>query len=379
MKIDCSLATAFRQFTATLALLFMVSSSAAAQNQSNPTDLDVAVTVIPPFVMQQNGSLTGFSIDLWNAIAAHMNMKTNYKSMPDAASILEAMRSKRVEVIAAPVVITAARDEEIDFSLPIMQAGMQIMVRDTGEAAASNPLKDLVGLLFSKTTILWLGIALILVLIPAHLVWLFERRRKDGILTNRSYFPGIFEAMYWAVSCLTAQAEMMPHQWVARVISVFWMFAGVVFVAFYTAQLTTALTVRQIQGSISGPEDLPGKEVATVANSVAADYLRAHNIQGREFQQVRPMLQALQSKQVDAVVFSAPVLLYYMAHEGKGLVKLVGPEFYVSPIAFGFQLDSPLRRKVNGALLKLRENGTYQQLYDKWFGSPRQNHWLRNL
>ena len=319
--------------------------------------------------MQQNGSLlTGFSIDLWNAIAARMNVKTNYETMPDAASILEAMRSKRAEVVAAPVVITAARDEEFDFSLPIMQAGMQVMVRDTGETAAPNPLEDLLNLLFSKTTVIWLGIALLLVLIPAHLVWLFERGREDGIIKNRSYIPGIFEASYWAVSCLTTQAETMPHQWLARAFSIFWMFAGVVFVAFYTAQLTTTLTVRQIQGSISGPDDLPGKRVATIANSTAADYLRTHNIQVREFPQVRPMLQALQSKNVDAVVFNSPVLLYYAAHQGKDLVKLVGPEFNLSPISFGFQLNSPLVRKVNIALLTLRENGTYQQLYDKWFG-----------
>ena len=270
MKIDHSLASVIQQFTAALALVFMVSSSsAAAQNRSNPTELNVAVVLIPPFVMQQNGSLTGFSVDLWNAIAARMNVKTNYETMSDVASIIKTMRSKRVEVIGAPVAINAARDEEFDFSLPIMQAGMQIMVRDTGETAALNPLEDLLGLLFSKTTLLWLGIALILVFIPAHLIWLSERRREDGIFTHRSYIPGIFEAIYWAISCLTAQAEAMPHQWLARAFSIFWMFAGVVFVAFYTAQLTTTLTVRQIQGSISGPEDLPGKRVATVANSVA--------------------------------------------------------------------------------------------------------------
>jgi hypothetical protein len=57
------------------------------------------------------------------------------------------------------------------------------------------------------------------------------------------------------------------------------------------------------------------------------------------------MLQALQRKQVDAVVFTSLVLLYYAAHEGKGLVKLVGPEFNVSPIAFGFQLESPCEGK----------------------------------
>jgi polar amino acid transport system substrate-binding protein len=225
-------------------------------------------------------------------------------------------------------------------------------------------------LLFSKTTVIWLGIALILVLVPAHLIWLLERGREGGIVAHRSYFPGILEAMYWAVQCLTAQAETMPHQWVARMFSVFWMFAGVVFVAFYTAQLTTTLTVRQIQGSISGPEDLPGKQVATIAHSVAADYLRAQNATVREFAHPDPMLQELLNKKVDAVVFSAPVLLYYAAHQGKGLVKTVGPEFNVAPIAFTFQLDSPLRRKVNGALLALRENGTYQQLYTKWFGAP---------
>jgi len=370
MKFNRSLACALHRLLAALALVLMVSSVAAAQNPNNPNELNVAIAIGAPFVMQQNGALSGFSIDLWNAIAARMNVKTNYEIMPDAASLFEAMRSKRVEVVAAPAIITAARDEEFDFSVPIMQAGLQIMVRDTGETATPNPLVDLLGLLFSKTTLLWLGIALILVLIPAHLVWLFERRREDGILTHRSYIPGIFEAIYWAISCLTAQAETMPHQWFARAFSIFWMFAGVVFVAFYTAQLTTTLTVRQIQGSISGPADLPGKQVATLANTVAADYLRAQNAQVREFPQVGPMFQALRTKQVDAVVFTSPVLLYHAAHEGKGLVKLVGPEFNVSPIAFCFQLDSPLRRKVNLALLTLRENGTYQQIYDKWFGGP---------
>ena len=82
------------------------------------------------------------------------------------------------------------------------------------------------------------------------------------------------------------------------------------------------------------------------------------------------MFKALLDKKVDAVVSTAPVLLYYAAHEGKGLVKTVGPEFNSAPIAITVQLDSPLRRKIDVALLKLRENGTYQQLYDKWFGSP---------
>jgi hypothetical protein len=48
-----------------------------------------------------------------------------------------------------------------------------------------------------------LGIALLLVLIPAHLVWLIERRHEGGMISNRNYFPGFLEAIYWAVSTLT--------------------------------------------------------------------------------------------------------------------------------------------------------------------------------
>lgn len=368
MKLDNSVSSLLCRGALVL-LLTLVAASPAAPQSANTPELKVGIMVVPPFVMGQNGSYSGFAIDLWNAVAAQMKVKTDYRLMSDATSLVEALRSKSVDIVGSPVTITVARDAEFDFSLPIMQAGLQIMLRDTGETATANPLEGLLELLFSRAMLLWLGIALVLILIPAHLVWLLERRREGGMIRNPKYIPGIFEAMYWAVSGLTSQAQDMPHQWLARAFSVFWMFAGVVFVAFYTAQLTTSLTVRQIQGAIAGPDDLAGKRVATVANTVAADYLRAHNVLVQEFNRSSSMIEALQNKQVDSIVFQAPVLLYYVAHEGKGIVKVVGPEFDVAPIAFGFQLDSPLRRQVNQALLELRENGTYQQIYDKWFGS----------
>ena len=96
---------------------------------------------------------------------------------------------------------------------------------------------DLLGLLFSKAILVWMGIALLLILVPAHIVWLLERRHPNGIIPTDKYIPGIFYAMYWAAGTLATQSDQMPRQWLARVIAVFWMFTGVVFVAFYTAQL----------------------------------------------------------------------------------------------------------------------------------------------
>ena len=80
------------------------------------------------------------------------------------------------------------------------------------------------------------------------------------------------------------------------------------------------------------------------------------------------MFQALLNREVDAVVSESPIVRYYAAHDGKGRVQLVGTEFDTAPLAIVLQLNSPLRRKVDLALLTLHGNGTYDRLYDEWFG-----------
>ena len=342
----------------------------ATSTKDEAAELRVAVMIAPPFVMEQNGSLTGFSIDLWNAIGVRLKRRTSYALEPDASVMEEAMRSNKVDLVAIPIYITSARDEVFDFSYPILEAGQQVMVRDTHQSAQpENPLRDMLRLIISRTTGAWLGMALLLVLIPAHVVWLLEWRYEDGMISSRKYFPGIFEAIYWALSTLTCQAQTMPSRWVARAIAVYWMFVSVIFIAFYTAQLTTALTVEQIRGAIQGPDDLPGKQVGTLAHTLAVSYLWEHRAQVHEFPTLDQMYTALLDKKIDAAFTTAPLLHYYAAHAGQGQVKLVGPEINIAPAAIMVQLNSPLRKRIDAALLTLREDGSYQNLHAKWFGS----------
>jgi len=350
-------------------LVTLLVMGASATAQTNPSELRVVTRVLPPVVVDQNGTLTGFSIDLWNKIAEHLKFKVSYHVAPDVRALLDDVRDGKADVGVAAISITSAREATYDFSHPILNAGLQIMVRGKGQEADANPLLELLGLLFSKTILLWLGIALILILVPAHIVWLLERRHPDGIIPTNKYFPGIFHAMYWAAGTLATQAEQMPRQWLARVLAVLWMFTGVVFVAFYTAQLTATLTVQQIQGTINGPDDLQGKKVATTRGSTAAAYMRELRAQVIEVSVIEDAYQALVNKEADAVVFDAPILLYYAANEGKGRVHMVGLPFRKEDYGIVFQSGNPLRKQVNNALLAMREDGSYQQIYDKWFSA----------
>jgi polar amino acid transport system substrate-binding protein len=161
----------------------------------------------------------------------------------------------------------------------------------------------------------------------------------------------------------------MPRQPMARALSFVWMFVGIVFVALYTAELTANLTVDRIQGAINGPKDLPGKRVGTLQGTISADWLRAHHAELVQFPQIEAMYPALLSKKVDALLLGSPPLRYYAANEGKGLVRLVGPEFEKRAAAFALPENSALRRRINGALVAIEEDGTRQRLYDKWFGT----------
>ncbi|MGE0629969.1 MAG: transporter substrate-binding domain-containing protein, partial [Hyphomicrobiaceae bacterium] len=279
------------------------------------------------------------------------------------------VRDGKAELGVAAISITSAREEEFEFSQPIMNAGLQILVAGKGRDAETHPLTDLMRLLFSATTLAWLGLAMLLVLIPAHLVFFLERNHKQGIIPTRSYFPGIFFALYWAAGTLATQADHAPRHWISRVIALLWMFVGIVFVALYTAQLTANLTVQQIAGEINGPRDLPGKQVATTRGSTAAAAVRELGANVHEVTAIADAYKLLTDKKVDAVVFDAPVLLYYAANEGKGRVQTVGAPFRKEDYGIIFPQGHRLRPKVNVVLLALREEGTYQRLYDKWFAT----------
>jgi polar amino acid transport system substrate-binding protein len=196
-----------------------------------------------------------------------------------------------------------------------------------------------------------------------------ERRRDEGILGTDRYIPGIFNACWWAAATLATQADAMPRSPLGRVIAIIWMFTSVVFVASFTATVTTTLTVQRLEGDIRGPRDLPGRRVATTKGSTAAEYLRGHGATAITFDRIDQAYESLQQGNVDAVVYDSPILLYHAAHDGKGRVQIVGGIFRQESYGILLPRNSPHRKRINEALLRLREDGTYQQLYEKWFAA----------
>ena len=186
-------------------------------------------------------------------------------------------------------------------------------------------------------------------------------------MVSDSYFPGIFQAFGWGLGMLAAAPFDPPKRWPIRVVTVLWTFVSIIFVAYYTAILTSNFTVARISSQISTPADLIGKSVCTVANTTSPPALTKRGVAFTALPNIEDCYAALTKGDFQAVVYDAPVLEYYVSHRGAGIAAMAGPVFKEEDYGIVFPIGSKLKEEADEALLAIQEDGQYELLKKKWF------------
>jgi len=343
----------------------------ARAQPSQPKRLVVLTKPIAPFVMQSSdGHLSGFSIELWDAVSTRMGVDTEYRLLPDLKSLLNDVRDGKGDAAIAAISITASREVYLDFSHPYFSSGLQILTASSEVSALQKTFTAFRNLISTDGFRSALITLTVLLLVFAHVIWWIERGRNPAF--SRRYPAGLWDAVYWALVTVTTvgYGDKTPRSPTGQVVALVLIFFGYLTFAWFTATVASSLTVSQLESAVRGPEDLAGKRVATVAGSTAERYLR-HLPQVRvlSYPLIDEAYPALLSGRADAVVYDFPSLGYYAQQAGKGKVRLVGPVFQREPYGIAFPQGSPLREQVNRVLLEVRESGLYDRIYRKWFGA----------
>jgi polar amino acid transport system substrate-binding protein len=361
-------------------IAFLVSTFGLAQpssGQSNPIQADptkipqfsrkliVAVKPLEPFVIKRDEQLEGFSIDLWDAIAKANGWAFEYKFLPTVKAVLEDVQGGVSDVGIAGISMTDEREQLVDFSYPMFNAGLQIMVPDRAVSSWQDALKNA----FSGDLLRILGLMVGVIIFAAHVIWLVERRIDPNY--PRAYFAGVGEGIWRAGINLATGGfgDRAPSTVVGRIVALAWVLFGIILISNFTAAVTTNLTVQQIQGNISGPNDLYGKRVVTVANTTAGSYLQAQNMAFKGVENVEAAYQLLETGKADALVYDSPVLLYHANTIGRGKLRVVGAIFKREFYGIALQPGSVLRETVNRRMLDFTNGDVYQKMYERWFGN----------
>lgn len=342
-------------------LIGVMSTDVGGQQSSNALQpLVVGTKEAPPFSMKAaDGQWSGLSIDLWRQIAAELNLQFEFRELT-LKQLLDGVTDGSLDAAVAALTITPDREKRFDFTHDFYSTGLGMAV----SVNAQNPWFAVARRFISVAFLKVVAILMLVLLGVGVLVWWLEHK-KNAQQFNHSAVRGIGSGFWWSAVTMTTvgYGDKAPVTLAGRILGLIWMFAAIITISSFTASITSSLTVSQLESVIKGPEDLPKVTVGTIVNTTSESYLKQIHISFLSYQSPQEGLAALKEGKIQAMVYDAPILRYYIHQNYIGSLEVLPYRLQRQEYGIALQPDSPLREQVNVVLLqKIREKAWQDRL-----------------
>ncbi|MGD1804804.1 transporter substrate-binding domain-containing protein [Dapis sp. BLCC M126] len=333
--------------------------------------LRVGVAGSPPFVIQDN-SFKGISVDIWQELALLEKLEYEFIPQDSVASSIDSITKGELDIIIGPISITSARLEleKVAFTQPYFIANIGLLITAERPTIWSR-VRPFFGLAFISSV----GLLIVLLFIVGNLLWLAERRRNTEQFP-KDYWHGVGNGMWFAVVTLTTvgYGDRTPITKAGRIIAGVWMVVTMVTVSSLTAGIATTLTLslsNQRVVEFRSPEDIKDARISVVKGSTGERWAEYYGARISQTQTLIDAINLLKLDEVDAVVFDAPALKYYLHNHPKERLKL--SSVYFASEAYGFIIspDSPFLHNIDIKLLEMKENGKIKEIESKWLSKSK--------
>ncbi|KMQ51494.1 extracellular solute-binding protein, family 3 [Chitinispirillum alkaliphilum] len=315
-------------------------------------------------MLDDEGNWAGITIELWEKIAAELNLC--YQYVPGSLEeILNGIQQDKLQVGAAAFSITSEREHIVDFSHSFFNTGLGIAVPSRPGSAWWRTLRIFLSLQFLQI----LAALTILLFIIGFFIWLFEKKQNNEQFGGK-HLKGIGAGLWWSAVTMTTvgYGDKTPVTVGGRIIALIWMFTGIIIISTFTAAITSTLTVAAIDYGISGPQDLYRVKTGTVYNTTSADYFSDRGMRPQLFDSVNDALIALAEGEIEALVYDEPILTYLINRQYSGKLSVLPHTFEKQQYGIALQINSPLRQEINRILLSLIESGEFNRIKRRYLG-----------
>ncbi|CAH9118674.1 unnamed protein product [Cuscuta europaea] len=334
----------------------------------------VKVTIHP----QTNAvEATGFCIDVFEQVMKSMPYYVpfeyiplkiplaNGKNFPEYDGFYKKDFTMKLDAVVGDITILSNRSKHVDFTFPFSESGVSIVVRVNQEH--KNPW-----IFFQPLRKeLWLVTAAFFVFIGT-VVWVLEHNVNKEF--QGPYHKQLGMIFWFSFSTLVfAQRERLINN-LSKFVIIVWVFVVLVLTSSYTASLTSKLTSKKLQPTVTIEELIKnGEYVGYQYGSFVGHMLnnKFGSTKMRGYSTLEEYDVALTKGSINGGVAAImDELPYLRLLVGKycGKYALVGPTYKTSGFGFAFQMGSPLVPDVSRAILRVTESETMRRITGEWFG-----------
>lgn len=320
----------------------------------------------PPFsIKNSDNSWSGISIELWREIAIELNIKYQLeeRSLPE---LLNGVQQGNLDAVIAAITITEEREALMDFTHPHHTTGFAIATKSDQQ---TNIWLSTFSQLFSWQFIQVVGTLFLLLFFVGWLMWLVEHKHQSKCEDSHT-IQHVNEGFWWAAATMTTvgYGDKTPLTKLGRAIGVVWMFTALMIVASFIAAFSSILTIQKINTNIHSLRDLDNMRIATLNGSTSETFLKNNGYMIKTYANVKDGLQGITEDKVDAMVYDAPLLQYFIETEFKGDIEISPAIFQRQDYGFAIAQDSELREPFNRVLLRIVRNESWREKLEKYLG-----------
>ncbi|XP_042029533.1 glutamate receptor 2.7-like [Salvia splendens] len=323
---------------------------------------------------------TGFCIDVFEEVMKSMPYAVQFEYIPfetiDGKSggnyndLVYQIFTEEYDAVVGDVTIVANRSSFVDFTFPYTESGVAIVVPIKDQERKKNAW------IFMKplTTSLWLTIGAFFVF-TGFAVWVLEHRVNKHFQGQLMQQVGMI--FWFSFSTLVFAHRERVKSNLTRFVLIVWVFVVLVLTSSYTANLTSMLTLQQLQPKVNEVDDLVkngefvGYQEGSFVSGFLMDSMNFDSSKFRIYSSLEEYDDALSRGSRDggvgAIVDELPYIRLFLSkycHK----YTMIGPTYRTSGFGFAFPKGSPLLPDVSRQILKLKEDDKMLVITRKWLG-----------
>jgi polar amino acid transport system substrate-binding protein len=328
--------------------------------------LKVGISGSPPFVIEENNSFQGISLDVWRQVAEDNGLVYDLvpQSSPEAG--IAAVDQGQIDVLVGPISITPQRlaMPGVDFTQPYYLAKSGVLL-----PLDSPTIFSRIKVFFGWAVISSLLVLISVLLVVGSLIWLAERQVNSEQFPKR-WLPGIASGMWFAVVTLTTvgYGDKAPISRTGRGITATWMVISLIAVSSLTASLASAFTLflsGARETTISSPAQLQQRRVATIEGTSGVELAERGDMRVLKTENLTSGIELLLSEQAEALIFDRPDLRFHLKQNPELAVQLAPFTLAEETYGFVFKTGNSLRNPMNVSILRLQRLGNIKSIANK--------------